>query len=345
MGKKVLLVRLSSLGDCIFNIPLANTLKRNGYDVTWLVSEKGYDIIKDNPCVDNVILAPFKKWKQKGFCLENFKEYLSIIKQLRQEKFDIAIDAQMLFKSMYFMAFCGAKRRIIANNTRELSILGGNEIIKSISDDKTSHAIRNYLKYAEYLKLDTTEVIATLPPSDKEAVEKIDNILNNLDKSKPIVTIAPATTWVPKHWDKDLWKELIEKIENKYNLIFTGTSSDTDLISHIGGDRHLNLAGKTNLKELIELFRRTDLLLSLDSGSTHLAWATQIPKIVMILCCTPPAFYTPIGSKDKYRAVSGNLECQHCHKRKCPLSGKEQNACTKVPTVDEVLKNINELMG
>ena len=49
--KKIMLVRLSSLGDIIFNIPLCNVLKENGYEVTWLVSEKGIDIVKDNPCV------------------------------------------------------------------------------------------------------------------------------------------------------------------------------------------------------------------------------------------------------------------------------------------------------
>ena len=38
--KKALLIKLSSLGDVIFNVPLANALKDAGYDVTWLVSEK-----------------------------------------------------------------------------------------------------------------------------------------------------------------------------------------------------------------------------------------------------------------------------------------------------------------
>ena len=45
--KKILLIRLSSLGDVIFNIPLANVLKSNGFEVSWLVSEKGYDVVKE----------------------------------------------------------------------------------------------------------------------------------------------------------------------------------------------------------------------------------------------------------------------------------------------------------
>ena len=56
-GKKLLIVRLSSLGDCVFNIPMANLFKKNGYRVDWIVSEKGYDIIKDNDAISSVLIT------------------------------------------------------------------------------------------------------------------------------------------------------------------------------------------------------------------------------------------------------------------------------------------------
>lgn len=343
--KKVLLIRLSSLGDCIFNIPLANILKRNGYRVTWLVSEKGYGVIKDNPCVDEVILAPFVKWKKRGFSFENFKEYLEIVKKIRAEKFDITLDTQMLIKGFYFNIFSGAKRRIVAKSAREFSFLGGNEIIDVKDYKKKCSAIRNYLKFADYLGLDTSKIEVTLPNSDENTKNKINELLNNkIDTTKPVAVIAPATTWIPKHWSKDNWKELIKKIEEHFNLIFTGTENDKELISYICGDNYINLAGKTDLKGLIEVFRRADLVLSLDSGSTHLAWATQKPKIITLFCCTPPYLYAPQGSDDKYIALSGNLSCQHCHKRKCQLK-QNKNQCTFLPEVGEVLKAINKLMN
>ncbi|MBQ2611430.1 glycosyltransferase family 9 protein [bacterium] len=344
MKKKVLLIRLSSLGDCIFNIPLANTLKRNGYEVTWLVSEKGYGVIKDNPCVDDVILAPFVMWKKRGFSIESFKEYIQIMKTIRSKKFDLTIDTQMLIKSLYFNLFSGAKRKIIANNARELSFIGCNEFIDATNNAVKSSAIRNYLRFAEHLGLDTSKIEVTLPDSPTDVKEKIQNLLKNIDKTKPVVVIAPATTWVPKHWNRENWKELIEKIEDKFNLIFTGTENDSDLISYIGGDRHINLAGKTNLKDLIELFRNSDLVISLDSGSTHLAWATQVPKIITIFCCTPTYLYAPQGPSDKYIALTGDLSCQPCHKRKCPLE-KNKNQCTLLPSVPDVLSAIRKLMN
>ena len=47
---------------------------------------------------------------------------------------------------------------------------------------------------------------------------------------------------------------------------------------------NFELRRKTSVTELCEVFRRSDLVISLDSGSTHLAWATQAPKIVSIFC-------------------------------------------------------------
>lgn len=339
MTKKVLIVRLSSLGDVIFNLPLAAVLKANGYEVTWITSEKGFDIINNNPLVDEAILAPVEKWKKQKFA-DNFKEYLQILKHLRSKKFDVAIDTQQLIKSFIWMIFSKAKRKLVSNEAREFSFIGGNEIVK-VRPTKLmdTHITSHYLEYAEHLGLNIDDINVALPPVTKETSEKLDTLLKDIDKTKPVITIAPATTWEPKHWSKDNWKEVVSKLGNDYNIIFTGTSKDLGLIEYISEGKYINLAGKTNLIELIELFRRTDLLLSLDSGSTHLAWASGHPKIISIYCATPAARYAPIG--EKYIALSGNLECQHCHKRKCPL---KTNACTFVPEVREVMDAIEKLL-
>lgn len=328
------------MGDVIFNLPLANILKEGGYEVTWLVSEKGFDIVNNNPAVDEAILAPVEKWKKQNF-FTNFKEYISLIKYLRAKDFDIAIDTQLLLKSFIWTVFCGAKRRIVSKSAREFAILGGNEVIGKLAQDYSTHAAISYLEFAKYLNLDTSSVKTSLPPSTEDITNRINNLIKDLDNNKPVITLAPATTWVTKHWSKDNWKELVSKLENNYNLVFTGTSKDTELINYISGGKHLNLAGKTNLLELVELFRRTDLLISLDSGSTHLAWASGHPKIVSIYCSTPPSRYAPIGENSKYIALTGNLNCQYCHKRICPL---KTNECTYLPETKKVLEAINKLL-
>ncbi len=342
--QKILLIKLSSLGDVIFNIPLANALKDAGYEVTWLVSEKGIQVVQNNPCVDKAVLVPIQKWKKRGFSLESFKEYLAILKELRAEKFDIAIDSQMMLKSLYWMLFCGAKRRIISKEAREMAILGGNEWIDDISYAPDSPIVLNYLKYAQYLGIKPEKIKVSLPSRSEEQIKKIDDILSTLDKQKPLVVIAPATTWKNKHWNKDNWKNVVENISDKCNIIFTGGPNDSELIEYISGGKFLNLAGKTDIMELMELFSRANLVMAPDSGSAHLAWATGKPAVITIFTCTPKAVLAPYGDSSKYIALGGEgLPCQPCFKRKCHLK-KNIDACTNFPSPREVVKVIDSLI-
>ncbi len=347
MKKKALLIKLSSLGDVIFNVPLAHALKDAGYEVTWLVSEKGIQIVQNNPCVDHAILAPLKEWKKRGHSIKNFKQYLTILKKLRSEKFDIAIDSQMMFKSFYWLAFCNAKRRIISKEGREFSYLGGNEIIDNISYEANSPIVMNYLRYANYLGINIKpeDIKVTLPPRSKEQTEKVDKLLAGIDLSKPTVAIAPATTWSNKHWDKNNWREIINYLENKVNLVFTGGPNDEDLIEYISQGKGINLAGQTDILELAEVFTRCSLVIAPDSGSAHLAWAARIPKVIAIFTCTPHEVLGPLGDKNKYAALFSKVyECQPCFRRKCKLKDNE-NACTHYPDANEVLDKVKEFLN
>lgn len=340
--KKILIIKLSSLGDVIFTVPLANTLKNNGYEVSWLVSEKGIDVVKNNTCVDKVFFAPLDKWKKSKNLFQNLIECFQLIRQIRQENFDIALDAQMRIKSLPYLAYSGAKRRIIAKDFKEFSALGANEFAPKLKDGFEKHAVEGYLYFAKYLGIEKNEICVSLPESSDETKKVVDTLLKDVDNSKPIIAIAPATTWVGKHWNKGNWKILIQKLEQSYNIIFTGTAKDIDLINDISSNKHLNLAGKTNLPTLIELLNRVDLLISLDSGTTHLGWATQKPKIVSIFCCTPKTLYAPYGNSDKYIALQSK-NCTPCHHKKCKNKNNKY-CCTTSPNVNEVLEAVNILL-
>ncbi len=341
---KALLIKLSSLGDVVFNIPLANALKKAGYEVTWLVSEKGIQVVENNPCVDKAILVPNKEWKKRGFCLKSFRQYLQILKYIRSQKFDVAIDTQMLLKSMYWMIFSGAKKRITSIEAREFAFLGANTILPKISLPG-SPIVKNYLRFGKPIGLDQDEITVTLPKRSQEQVNKINELLKNIDSSKPIAVIAPATTWENKHWNKDNWRKVIDSISDRMNIIFTGGPNDNKLIEYISCGEYMNLAGKTDILELIELFSRADLVIAPDSGSAHLAWATQKPAVITIFTCTPKDVLAPYGPDDKYIAISSKCNCKFhpCFKRKCMLTNN-QNICTYSPTPEQILGAIEHLI-
>lgn len=347
--KKILIIRLTSLGDVIFTLPLVSALEGN--QIGYVVAEKGLEVIKNNPAITNLHFVPLKEWKKRPFSIKTFKEFIQIIKEIRNEKYDIALDCQQMFKSLFLFMFCGAKRRITFKDARELSILGGNEFVtpRAKFTDPNYHIVERNLDFARHLGVEQQGIKFPLPQTSNEVKSKIDELLADLDTSNPTVVISPATTWKNKHWAEANWAEVIDEIQDKCNLVFTGTSADWALIARILGKvknkklKYTNLVGKTNVEELRELFSRSQLVMSPDSGSAHLAWASDNPAVVAIFTCTPSKRFGPYGESEKYFAVTSNLPCQPCFKKKCKINA-DKNECTKHPKPDEIIKIVNKLL-
>lgn len=335
--KKVLLVKLSALGDVVFTIPLANTLKANGYEVHWLTTEKGFDILNGNPCADKVHFLPMYTWRKNKLQLKYLFQMIKVLFDLRKEKFDIAFDCQRRIKSLPFMRFCGAKRRIISKHSTEGAKFGANEILKT--SPNSNHMVLWNLDYATYLGLDTSEIKMSLPTQPQEIKDKIDNLTKDLDKTKPTVVLAPETTWEPKHWDIKNWIKVAEALKDKCNIILTGVKLDSTIFP----ENCINLVGKTNLKDLIELFSRVDLVISPDSGSAHIAWASAKPAVIEIFCCTWTEYFGCFGNDKKYFTITGKLKCQPCGQRTCHLI-ENKNACTHLPLAEDVIQKALEVL-
>ncbi len=354
--KKILIIRLTSLGDVIFTLPLACTLKDNDAEIGWVVAEKGLELIKNNPCISKMHFVPLKEWKKRPFSIKTFQEFLQIISEIRMEKYDIALDCQQMLQNLFLFAFCGAKRRITFKDARELSILGGNEFVspKTKFTDFNYHIVERNLDFARHLGIEPSKIEFSLPEPSQNSKNKIDELTKNMEYGKPIVVISPATTWKNKHWDEKNWAKLIDEIHTKCNLVFTGTNADLALVDRILDNvqdktlTYTNLVGKTNVEELRELFLRTKVVVSPDSGSAHLAWASRKPSVVTIFTCTPPKRFGPYGDNGKYYSISGvreNLHCQPCFKKKCLLKSQtDKNICQNYPKSDEIINIVNSLL-
>ena len=123
--QKILIIRRSALGDTIHTLPLAKSLREKYPDaqIDWIVEDKAEKFITNNPLLDKVYVIH----KKTG----GFKEFKALIKQIRAEKYDIAIDTQQLLKSGIILGLSGAKRKIALSDGREFSGIFANEIIKT----------------------------------------------------------------------------------------------------------------------------------------------------------------------------------------------------------------------
>lgn len=347
-NKKILIVRLSAIGDTIHGLPVLNAIKRENPDVhiSWLVENESSFLLKANPCVDKLFIFNKSGLKKNGVSLASINLIKELILSLKQEQFDIAIDMQGLFKSGLLTALSGAKRKVGFKGTRELAEFFLNERVDvgKIFDDN-EHVIEKNMKLAGYLGIKDLSVGYCLPVISEDIKTKINEILCFADSNKKTVVLIPSTTWETKFWPKQHWRDLLTYLTPKFNVIITGIEKDLPYIAsitgHLSENSFVNLAGKTTLLDLIELFTSIDMVIGVDTGPLHLAVATEKPRVISILGPTSARRNGALGHHNLYV----DLPCLPCHKKKCSLDSKDNLLCMKNLKPATVIETIETLIN
>ena len=169
----ILIVKLSAIGDVIHTLPSLAALRRLYPDahITWVVEEAAAELVKNHPYLDAVLISRRKSWSkdiQKGKILKPLFDMSSLIKELRQRRYDLVIDFHGLFKSSIIVLLSLGKRKLGYDSLQELSGLFLNE---KIPEDMNKHAVDRYLDFPRYLgaKIDNVEFI--LPPNNDAEVK------------------------------------------------------------------------------------------------------------------------------------------------------------------------------
>jgi len=124
---RVLIVKLSAMGDVVHCLPLAARIRDRLPDVelTWLVEPAAQDLLNANPVLDRVLVLPRKSWlkalKNPATILSTVSQADQYFKELKAYKFDLAIDAQGLLKSAVPTYLSGAPMRVGFAGTREFA--------------------------------------------------------------------------------------------------------------------------------------------------------------------------------------------------------------------------------
>jgi ADP-heptose:LPS heptosyltransferase len=153
---RILIVRLSALGDVIHGVPVACAL-RDAFPratIGWVVEGRTAELLEAHPAIDHVIRAP-RGW------LKSPRAVLALRRELRSHRFDVAIDLQCLTKSAIAAKLSGAPRRIgkAGSDGRELSKLFHNELVAVGGQ----HVIDHYLELLRPLGITAPRVHFDLP--------------------------------------------------------------------------------------------------------------------------------------------------------------------------------------
>lgn len=312
----ILIVKLSAIGDVIHALPVAAALKKRfpHARITWVVEKQAYDILTNNPYIDEIII--FDKANFKTVC--GFSKHMpGFINKLCEHHFDLALDLQGLFKSAAIAFFSGASKRMVYCNARELSHMVSEQIC---GPNQTGHVVERYLDVARALGcgIDKPEfVIRTTAAEAELAAARAKQA--GLDLAQSYVALLPGTNWPNKCWPVPHFAQLVDKLyENGMIPVILGSPADQVWARDITATANIppiDLTGKTSLKELAYILRKANTVVAGDTGPMHLAAALETP-VIALFGPTDPLRNGPYGEGHTVLTVSH--DCQGCWRRQCP---------------------------
>jgi len=348
---KILIVKLSAIGDVIHTLPALTALRRHypNAQIDWLVESAAADLVEGHAALNRVLIwrrREFVRLLKAGRLPSAVGLFSSLLLQLRDTRYDLIIDFQALLKSSLWIFLTRGRRKAgfgqgMAHS--ENSHLFLNERIPAVSMEM--HALDRGLRLLQALGIQDSQVLYDLPLGDEEerAAEQI-LVENGIRSDQPFVAINPVAKWPTKLWAAERFRELAEGLLRKgFQVVFTGSKEDRPHIDEIVGtlgSSVMRLDGRTTLKVLAAVYRSASVVVSTDTGPMHLAAAVGTP-VVALFGPTAPWRTGPYG--EGHVVLRAEVSCSPCFGRSCKTTELEPMACMNRITVEQVVDAVTRL--
>ncbi|MGE3776401.1 MAG: glycosyltransferase family 9 protein [Pirellulaceae bacterium] len=289
---RILICRLSAIGDCILTAPLACALRSRfprAY-LAWAIEPAAGAVLQGHPALDELIVVP-KGW------FKSWRSITRIRRELRARHFEVAIDPQSLTKSALLAWLSGAHARIgfAAPRGRELSKWTNNVLVSATR----SHLLDAQLELLRPLDIVEPSVEFALP-RDAAAERSATQMLAGLHLGCPYAVLNVGAGWNSRLWPTCRYGRVARWLGETRRMpslvVWSGEKElawAEDVVANSGG--HALLAPATSLRELQAILRKARMYLGSDTGPMHLAVASGTPCVVLF-GTTRPEESGPYGS-------------------------------------------------
>ncbi len=317
---RVLIVKVSSLGDIIHTLPAVTDAHRAHKNLVfdWVVEENFVEVPSWHPAVDKVIPVAIRRWRKNLVKTYMRKELHSFKQALQGEYYNLVIDAQGLIKSGVISRLSRGLTIGLNNRTiREpLATLFYNKVYSVPWTEHAVDRVRQLFSRALKHRYDTEHVDYGL---DASRFEEADSAQQPA-KEKTVVFLH-GTTWATKHWPEYYWKHLAH-IANEagYKVLLPwGDQSEKQRADFIASDNPgAQVLDKQSLSGIANTINRSAGVISVDTGLGHLAAALAKPT-VSLYGPTDSGLSGTFGQNQLH--MNSNLNCAPCVKRRCSYTG------------------------
>ena len=274
--QRIAIVRLSALGDIIHAAFVLQFIKATyaKMHITWVCEEAFAPLFYNHPLIDELQTVRLKKLKQQKSPLILWQQ----IRELRSLKeFDKIIDMQGLIKSAVVARLIGKNTHGFDKNSIREAFASHLYATTSAIPYSTNVILRNAKVINDALDLHISkEMIAkkapVFPIFHPDIVQK--------EQTRKNIAFVIGASWPSKKYPKEQLAEVIKQLDAQAWLIWGNSQEEADA-RYIANKTDAKIAQKMSLGELVSFISAMDLVIGNDTGPTHLAWAQNVPSIVL----------------------------------------------------------------
>jgi len=282
---ELLIIKPSSLGDIVHGLQVATSLKAQieGLRISWVVREIFAPIVRACEAIDRVYVFE-RNAGAKGF--------LRLTKELRKTVFDYVFDFQGLLRTGLMASRTHAKKKVGRSDAREWSGVFYDEKVPLPPDGKRSHALDILLQFCRVLHA-KPQLCGPLKFREVDSLNL--RFADGRGGARPIL-MFPDSRRAEKCWNgfKQL-TELVLREDKSRKVVWAGSNYVHDRGAYPPA-QFLNLTSNTSLVSLPALIKRSDWVISNDSGPMHLAAALGV-RVLGIFGPTDPRLFGPYPLK------------------------------------------------
>jgi heptosyltransferase-1 len=305
---RLLIVRLSAMGDVIHTLPAAQAL-RGAFPhamIGWLIEERWAELLcaagtsrrgprsAQRPLIDWVHTVDLKRWRGSLLSISTIQQIARVWNDIRTVHYDAAIDLQGAIRSALLARWSGARMIYGLAEPREspASLWYSRQALA-----RGSHVVDHYLSVAEMLGQRPLKAPIPDLPRDSVAEARIDKMLAE-DKLQRFAILNPGAGWGAKRWPAERYGRVASALADNglRSIINFGPGEDAVAREAEASSQGAARAFQTSIGELIALTRRATLFVGGDTGPMHLAAALRVP-VVAIFGPTDPARNGPYGTR------------------------------------------------
>jgi heptosyltransferase-1 len=299
---RILIVRLSALGDIVFATSLLEGLRQRWprAHIAWMAQAGFASILEGDARLDELIRVPADIFKKPS-------TWMKLRRALEPKVFDWVIDAQGLAKSRLLTALVPGAVRIGFDSKEPLGFLLHHRLPKGGD-------VRDIASEYRFLAEAITGQPAPAPKLSVLASTRAQSLADMRGRRlfPGFIALCPFTTRPQKHWMEDYWPQLAAQLDRP--CVLFGGPGDVEAARRIVDAAPVpivNLAGKTKLSEIPAWLEQAALVIGVDTGLTHIGIALGRPTLALFGSTCP---YTQ-GAVSPLTVLYDALPCSPCKRR------------------------------